>query len=95
MNGMTVKELIKELEELNPDEVVGVWYCVKKHLENEISESDTYTMDMLTPHLLKKLWHEVNNSDYVWEGLWQAISENLNSLLEEATDPDEQELWEK
>lgn len=96
MRGIAVKDVIAELQKLNPDDVIGIWYCEKQDLEDEVLNSDNnYTMDMLTPHLLKKLWSEVSNDDYVYESLSQSISENLNALLENNNDPDEHKLWEE
>lgn len=93
MRAITAEKLIKELQELKPDDVLGVWYCVKEDLEEEVANND-YELDILTPTVLKKLWERVSNCDYVWENMSQTISEELNSILEEITDPNEQELWE-
>jgi hypothetical protein len=98
----TVKEVIEQLQKLDPNEpIFDMWY-VKADLATEILEQDVNGFDVdkdFSDEIFNTIFRLVWNDEYVWEKFNESVSDIIQDVctrhvVEREKAASDQELWE-
>ena len=86
---MLVKELIKSLSALNPDDEIWATYITKDDISEKFSdleltdENDNLidTDKYVTNEVLLEICSDVDSDDYLWERFSESFSESCSEVL--------------
>lgn len=88
---MLVKEIIKSLNKLNPDDEIWVTWIDRDELVDKINEYE-YTdendncvsvdRNIVTNKMAKEIWQAIDSDDYLWERFNETFTDSVTEKME-------------
>ena len=103
-----VKDIIKELQALDPDEPIYSNWFTKEDIQDQFSnqehtdENDELidTTSFVTNDVMREVSDSMENAEYLWERYWEHFNETCDDILrrilsEKEEAKEDTDLWDK